>query len=125
MPKVGKKHFAYSHAGRRAAKEYAKKHGLKVEYTESTYENISKLMFEVTKKEAEQTAREIKARHLHHGEEGATRQALQYLMNVKIEDSPETDRSKIPGAKTALNRVERRSRARAKKRDRAKKKLNK
>ena len=46
MPKVGKKHYPYTHAGRRAAKEEAKKRGLKVEYTESTYESISKLMFE-------------------------------------------------------------------------------
>tara|TARA_R110002051_G_scaffold65293_1_gene118532 strand:- start:342 stop:659 length:318 start_codon:yes stop_codon:yes gene_type:complete len=46
MPKVGKKHYPYTHAGRRAAKEAAKKQGLKVEYTESTYESISKLLFE-------------------------------------------------------------------------------
>ena len=86
MPKVGKKHYPYTHAGRRADKEAAKKQGLKVEYTESTYESISKLMFEVTKKEAEKTARDVKKRHMKHGEQGATAQALQYLMNVKIED---------------------------------------
>ncbi len=39
MPKVGKKHYPYTHAGKRAAKEAAKKQGLKVEYTE----NISQL----------------------------------------------------------------------------------
>jgi len=46
MPKVGKKHYPYTHAGRRAAKAAAKKKGLKVEYTESTYESIIKLLFE-------------------------------------------------------------------------------
>ena len=46
MPKVGKKHYPYTHAGRRAAKEDAQEQGLKVEYTESTYESISKLLFE-------------------------------------------------------------------------------
>ena len=51
MPKVGKKHYPYTHAGRRAAKEAAKKQGLKVEYMESTYESISKLMFEAKIKE--------------------------------------------------------------------------
>ena len=30
MPKVGKKHFAYTKAGRKAAKAYAKKKGKKV-----------------------------------------------------------------------------------------------
>ena len=50
MPKVGKKHYPYSHAGRRAAKEAAKKSGSKVQYTESTYERISKLMFERRKR---------------------------------------------------------------------------
>jgi len=30
MPKVGNKHFAYTTAGRKAAKEYAKKTGKKV-----------------------------------------------------------------------------------------------
>ena len=30
MPKVGKKHFSYSSAGKRAAKRYAKKTGKKV-----------------------------------------------------------------------------------------------
>ena len=49
MPKVGKKHYPYTHAGRRAAKEEAKKQGLKVEYTESTYESIIKLLFEKKK----------------------------------------------------------------------------
>jgi len=98
MPKVGKKHYPYTHAGRRAAKEAAKKKGKKVQYTESTYENISKLMFEVTKKEAEQTARDIKARHMEgwrdRGEAGATAQALQYLMNAKIEDWPKVKKPK-------------------------------
>ena len=46
MPKVGKKHYPYTHAGRRAAKEDAKKKGKKVRYTESTYESIIKLLFE-------------------------------------------------------------------------------
>ena len=50
MPKVGKKHYPCTHAGRRAAIEEAKKQGLKVEYTESTYESISKLMFEAREK---------------------------------------------------------------------------
>ena len=105
MPKVGKKHYPYTHAGRRAAKEAAKKKGKKVKYTESTYNSMAKLMFEVTKKQAEQTARDIKARHMKDGEQGATAQALQYLMNVKIEDKPAT----AHGAKTALNRIQRRS----------------
>ena len=48
MPKVGKKHYPYTHAGRRAAKEAAKKKGLKVEYTESTYERIAKLLGEAS-----------------------------------------------------------------------------
>jgi hypothetical protein len=52
MPKVGKKHYPYTHAGRRAAKEAAKKKGKKVQYTESTYERISKLMFEAKKARA-------------------------------------------------------------------------
>tara|TARA_Y100001949_G_scaffold43162_1_gene35472 strand:+ start:412 stop:525 length:114 start_codon:yes stop_codon:yes gene_type:complete len=30
MPKVGKKHFSYSKAGKKAAKRYAKKTGKKV-----------------------------------------------------------------------------------------------
>ena len=30
MPKVGKKHFSYSKAGKKKAKVYAKKKGLKV-----------------------------------------------------------------------------------------------
>ena len=30
MPKVGKKHFKYTKAGKKAAKSYAKKKGLKV-----------------------------------------------------------------------------------------------
>jgi len=30
MPKVGKKHFSYSSAGKKAAKRYAKKTGKKV-----------------------------------------------------------------------------------------------
>ena len=30
MPKVGKKHFSYTKAGRKAAKEYAKKTGKKL-----------------------------------------------------------------------------------------------
>tara|TARA_R110000824_G_scaffold319063_1_gene506176 strand:- start:203 stop:493 length:291 start_codon:yes stop_codon:yes gene_type:complete len=94
MPKVGKKHYPYTHAGRRAAKESAKKQGLKVEYTESTYESISKLLFEVTKKQAEETARGIKAKHLKDGEQGATAQALQYLMNVPIEDWPKVRKTK-------------------------------
>ena len=51
MPKVGKKHYPYTHAGRRAAKEAAKKKELKVEYTENTYECMAKLMFEATNKE--------------------------------------------------------------------------
>jgi DNA invertase Pin-like site-specific DNA recombinase len=46
MPKVGKKHYPYTHAGRRAAKDAAKKKGKKVRYTESTYERIIKLLFE-------------------------------------------------------------------------------
>jgi len=113
MPKVGKKHYPYTHAGRRAAKEAAKKQGLKVEYTESTYENISKLMFEVTKKEAEDIARGIRAKHTPDNatdsdKAGATAQALQYLMNVKIEDKPKT-----PGAKKTPSRIQRRSEARA------------
>ena len=49
MPKVGKKHYPYTRAGRRAAKAAAKKKGLKVEYTESTYESIIKLLFEKKK----------------------------------------------------------------------------
>jgi len=49
MPKVGKKHYPYTHAGRRAAKAAAKKKGKKVRYTESTYERIIKLLFEKKK----------------------------------------------------------------------------
>ena len=62
MPKVGKKHYPYTHAGRRAAKEAAKKKGLKVEYTENTYERIAKLMFEGTNKE--KTRRRVKIKHI-------------------------------------------------------------
>ena len=94
MPKVGKKHYPYTHAGRRAAKEEAKKQGLRVEYTENTYESISKLLFEVTKKQAEKIAREVKARHMEDGEAGATAQALQYLMNANIEDWPKVKKPK-------------------------------
>ena len=50
MPKVGKKHYPYTHAGRRAAKAAAKKKGKKVRYTESTYECMAKLIFEAKKK---------------------------------------------------------------------------
>jgi len=50
MPKVGKKHYPYTHAGRRAAKAAAKKKGLKVEYTENTYERMVKLIFEKRRK---------------------------------------------------------------------------
>mgnify|MGYP003153933795 CR=1 FL=1 len=32
MPKVGKKHFSYTVAGKKAAKSYAKKTGKKVSY---------------------------------------------------------------------------------------------
>ncbi len=32
MPKVGSKKFSYSSAGKRAAKRYAKKRGMKVSY---------------------------------------------------------------------------------------------
>ena len=46
MPKVGKKHYPYTHAGRRAAKAAAKKKGKKVRYTEGTYERMSHLIFE-------------------------------------------------------------------------------
>ncbi len=35
MPKVGKKHFAYSRGGMKAAKAYAKKTGKKLENQES------------------------------------------------------------------------------------------
>jgi hypothetical protein len=50
MPKVGKKHYPYTHAGRRAAKAAAKKKGKKVRYTESTYERIANLIFEIRRK---------------------------------------------------------------------------
>ena len=50
MPKVGKKHYPYTHAGRRAAKEAANKSGSKVSYTESTYGRMTKLLFEKRRK---------------------------------------------------------------------------
>jgi len=55
MPKVGKKHYPYTHAGRRAAKEAAKKKGKKVQYTESTYKRIANLLFEAKKKKKPKT----------------------------------------------------------------------
>jgi len=37
MPKVGKKHFSYSKAGKKAAKVYAKKKGKKVKKLKKKY----------------------------------------------------------------------------------------
>ena len=106
MPKVGKKHYPYTHAGKRAAKEAAKKQGLKVEYTENTYERLAKLMFEVTKKKAEQTARDILANqtrlNIRAAEpqdltpldiQGAKNNVDQYLRNVQI-DQPKKSKKK-------------------------------
>jgi len=107
MPKVGKKHYPYTHAGKRAAKEAAKKQGLKVEYTENTYERLAKLMFEVTKKKAQQTARSILANQTRLNKKAAGSQGLtdrdikgaiknvrQYWRNVNITDGPTDKESK-------------------------------
>tara|TARA_R100001530_G_C4237825_1_gene134472 strand:- start:464 stop:577 length:114 start_codon:yes stop_codon:yes gene_type:complete len=37
MPKVGKKHFKYTKAGKKAAKRYAKKTGKKMKRKKSVY----------------------------------------------------------------------------------------
>jgi DNA helicase IV len=78
MPKVGKKHYPYTRAGRRAAKAAAKKKGKKVRYTENTYERMAELMFEnlkiqLTSDEVYQRARKQGQSH-----EQAVRQAEQF-----------------------------------------------
>lgn len=42
MPLVGKKHFAYTVKGKKAAKKYAKKMGKKVVYTQAKKEDKGK-----------------------------------------------------------------------------------
>ena len=54
MPTVGKgknrKIYQYNPAGERAARKDARRRGLQVEYTESTYERMAKLIFEIRRK---------------------------------------------------------------------------